>query len=173
MPVFLDPTKRKTPLGEFPEVDLPEGWPGPELIARPRDELGQSIIDFANAHRDHPKLAPSPWDDRTGRINLLDPNEPRPATDPIPQYRVKEASAFIGCVLYMRDQVVPFSGWPATPYALTAENESARLVLEYMERFSAGQKLTGQPHQSGQLFFPNPGLRSNALMPRARWAGAA
>jgi hypothetical protein len=76
-------------------------------------------------------------------------------------------------VLYTKNQVVPFSGWPATPYALTAENESARLVLEYMQRHGTGQKLTGQPYQSGQLFFPNPALRGNAIMPRARWAGAA
>jgi hypothetical protein len=169
MSVVLDP-RRKTPLGGYVEIDLPEGWPEPHHIARPRDELGQAIIDFANQWRGHPNLQESPWDDRTGRINLIPPDEPRAATDEVPKYRVKDVAAFIGCVLYTRDQVVPFPGWPASPYALTAENESARLVLAYMEKFGAGQKLTGQPHQSGQLFFPNPALRGNAIMPRARWS---
>lgn len=169
MPVFLDPTKRKTPLGEYVQIDLPEGWPEAHHIARPRDELGQSIIDHANRFRDHPSLAPSPWDDRTGTINLVDPTEVRPELDEMPRYRVADIAAFIGCVMYTKDQVVGWGGWPAAPYALTAENESARLVLEYMQRHGTGQKLTGQPYQSGQLFFPNPALRSNGIGPMVRW----
>jgi hypothetical protein len=173
MPTFLDPTKHKTPLGEYPEVSIDTGFPEPHLIARDRDELGQSIIDFANKWRGHPKLQESPWDDRVGRINLVDPTEPRPATDEVPKYRVVEAAAFIGSVLYLKDQVVPFAGWVVNPWAVEAVNESAELVLAYQSRYGTNRKLSGQPHQSGRLFFHNPALEGSPVSPVMRWAGAS
>jgi hypothetical protein len=171
MPVFLDPTRRQPVFGTPVEIDLPEGWPDPERhVARPRDELGEKIILYAKANGARPDFPASPWDSRRGEIHLPDLDQPRPATDEVPKYRVADIAAFIGCVMYTKDQVVPFAGWPSAPYAVAAENESTRLVLEYMTKFSSGQKLTGMPYQNGQLFFPNPALRSNAMMPTVRWS---
>jgi hypothetical protein len=173
MPVFLDPTRHKTPLGEHPEVDLPEGWPEPHHIARPRDELGQRIIDFANQYRDHPNLAASPWDDRTGTISLIPPDQPRPATDEIPRYRMRE-TGFVGCNLFLAGQVTSFAGWIVNPWTVEAVNASAELVLAYQSKYAAGQKLAGQPYQSdGHLHFENPALRASPIRPTLRWAGAA
>jgi hypothetical protein len=172
MPTFLDPTKHKTPLGEYPEIDLPEGWPAPHLIARPRDEIGESIIAFANLYRDHPNLQESPWDPRTGTINLVPPDESRPATDPIPRYRLKETT-FVGCVLYTAGSETDCPGWIVNPATVEAVNVSAELVLSFQSRYGAGQKLAGSPYQSGRLNFPNPALRGSPISPTLRWAGAA
>lgn len=173
MPTFLDPTRHKTPLGTYPEVSFDTGFPEPHLIARDRDELGQSIIDFANKWRGHPNLQESPWDPRTGRINLIPPDEVRPATDEVPRYRIKEAAAFVGPVLYTAGQEVSHPSWPDHPHQLEPVNESAELVLSYMNRHAAGQKLAGLVHQSGRLSFPNPALRGSPISPTLRWAGAA
>jgi hypothetical protein len=170
MPVFLDPTRRQPVFGTPVEVVIDAGWPEPHHVARDRDETGRKIVEFISQWRGHPNLQESPWDPRTGTINLVPPDEPRPETDPVPLYRVKDAAAFIGCVLYTRDQVVPFPGWPAAPYAL-AENESASLVLEYIQKFGTDRKLSGQPHQSGRLFFWNPALVTSPISPVMRWAG--
>jgi hypothetical protein len=172
LPTFLDPTKRKTLFGTYPEISVDTGWPEPHLIARPRDEIGESIIAFANLYRDHPNLQESPWDPRTGRINLIPPDQARAATDEIPRYRLKE-TAFVGCNLFNAGQETSFQGWPVNPGTLEAENESARLVLSFMERYGTGQKLPGMPHQSGRLNFPNPALRGSPISPTLRWAGAA
>jgi len=172
MPSFINPRGHKNVLGEYPSVDVPDGWPEPHLIARPRDAIGEAIISFANLYRDHPNLQESPWDPRTGTINLVPPDEPRAATDEIPRYRLKE-TAFVGCNLFNAGQETSFPGWPVNPGTLEAENESARLVLSFMERYGAGQKLPGMPHQSGRLNFPNPALRGSPISPSLRWAGAA
>jgi hypothetical protein len=171
MPVFLDPTRRQPVFGTPVEVVIDDGWPEPHHVARPRDELGQRIIDFANQWRGHPNLQESPWDDRTGTINLVPPDEVRPATDPLPTYRVLEAAAFIGCVLYLKDQVVPFAGWVVNPWTVEAANESAALVLAYQTKYGTDRKLAGQPHQSGRLFFWNPALVTSPISPVLRWAG--
>jgi hypothetical protein len=173
MPVFLDPTRRQPVFGTPVEVVIDTGWPEPHHVARPRDELGQSIIDFANKWRGHPNLQDGPWDSRTGTINLLPPDEPRPDSDPVPRYRVKSAAAFIGCNLFLSGQVASFAGWPVEPFNLAAENESARLVLDYQSRFGTNRKLSGQPHQSGRLNFPNPALEGSPVSPVMRWAGAS
>jgi hypothetical protein len=172
MPTFLDPTKHKTPFGTYPEISVDTGWPEPHLIARPRDEIGESIIAFANLYRDHPNLQESPWDPRTGTINLVPPDEPRPATDPIPRYRLR-STGFVGCNLFLAGQTASFPGYPIDPFNLEAVNPSAALVLTFMEKYGAGQKLAGQPYQSGRLNFPNPALRGSPISPTLRWAGAA
>jgi hypothetical protein len=173
MPVFLDQTRRQPVFGTPVEVVIDDGWPEPHHIARPRDELGQSIIDFANLYRGHPNLAPSPWDPRTGRIHLFPPDEVRPETDEVPKYRVRVPAAFIGPNLFSAGMVASFAGWPVEPFNLEPVNESARLVLDYQARFGTNRKLSGQPHQSGRLHFENPALAGSPISPVMRWAGAA
>lgn len=172
MATFLDPTRHKTALGEYPEVSIDEGWPEPHHIARPRDEIGQSIIDFANLYRGHPNLALSPWDERTGTINLVPPDEVRPDTDPIPRYKLKSAG-FVGCVLFNAGSETSFPGWPVDPFNLEAVNESAALVLAYQSKYGTNRKLSGSPHSGGQLRFPNPALAGSPISAVHRWAGAA
>jgi hypothetical protein len=174
VPVFLDPTRRQPVFGTPVEVAVDTGFPGLELIARDRDELGQSIIDFANKWCGHPNLQESPWDPRTGTINLVDPTEPRPETDPIPLYRVKSVAAFIGPNLFASGSVAAFAGWPVDPFNLAAENESARLVLDYQSRFGTNRKLAGQPYRSdGRLHFENPALANSSIAQVFRFSGAA
>ena len=172
MPVFLDPTRRQPVFGTPVEVVIDDGWPDPHHVARPRDELGQSIIDFANAHRGDPRLAPSPWDDRTGKINLVDPTEDRPSTDEVPRYKLK-AAGYVGCNLFLAGQVASFSGYPIDPFNLEAVNESASLVLDYQVRFGTNRKLSGSPYSAGKLNFPNPALQGSPVSAVMRWAGAA
>jgi hypothetical protein len=156
MATFLDPTKHKTPLGEYPTVSVDDSWPDPGLLARKNDELGQRILDYAAKWKDHPNFPPSPWDDRTGTISLIPPDQPRPETDPMPRYRLRE-DAFLGPSLYSKGQEVPFAGWPVRPFTLEPMNESAERVLSYMTRYGAGRTLPGQPHAAeGVLSFPNP-----------------
>src|SRR5215218_972833 len=111
MPIFVNPNLPKTVTGESPTVTIDHGWPGPELRARPNDTLGQEILDFANAYRDHPNFRPSAWDDRTGRIDLTPPDVVRPATDEVPRYRVREAAAFVGANLYTAGQEISYPSW--------------------------------------------------------------
>jgi hypothetical protein len=72
MAVFLNPHGHKTPYGEFPEVSTNE-WPEPHWIARPRDEIGEAIVEFAKKWRGHPGLADGPFDPRTGRSTSFHP----------------------------------------------------------------------------------------------------
>jgi len=171
MPVFLDPTRRQPVFGTPVEVVIDTGWPEPHHVARDRDETGRKIVEFISRWRGHPNLQESPFDPRTGMINLVDPTEVRPELDEVPRYRVKSAAAFIGCNLFLSGQVASFAGWPVEPFNLTAENESARLVLDYQSRFGTNRKLSGQPHQSGRLFFHNPALENSPVSPVMRWAG--
>jgi hypothetical protein len=154
MASFLDPTKHKTPLGEFPTVSI-DGWPDEHLIARPNDTLGQRIIDYAKMWGSHPDFPESPWDPRVGNINLVPPDQSRPATDPMPRYRLKE-DAFLGPALYSKGQELDYAGWPVRPSTLEAMNESAERVLNYMTRFGAGRTLPGMPHANGVLNLPSP-----------------
>jgi hypothetical protein len=158
MATFLDTTKHKTPLGEYPTVDVPDSWPEPHLTARPRDTLGEKIIAYAAKWRDHPNFPPSHWDDRTGTISLIPPNRPRPDTDPIPRYRMKE-DAFLGPNLYSKGQEIDHAGWPARPSTLEPMNESAERVLDYMARCAPGRTLPGMPHTGGVLSLPSPALQ--------------
>lgn len=173
MPVFLDPTRRQPVFGTPVEVVIDAGWPAPHHIARDRDETGQDIVEFISRWRDHPNLQESPFDPRTGTVNLVDPTEVRPELDEVPRYRVKSAAAFIGCNLFLSGQVASFAGWPISPFDLTAENESARLVLDYQSRFGTNRKLSGAPHSGGQLRFPNPALQGSPITAVPRWSGAA
>jgi hypothetical protein len=172
MPAFLNPRGHKTALGEYPSVDVPDGWPEPHLIARPRDEIGAAIISYRDRWQDRENFPASFWDDRTGTISLIPPDQPRPATDEIPRWRLRE-TGFVGCNLFLASQTTSFPGWPINPWTLEAVNTSAELVLAYIEKYGAGQKLAGLPHQSGRLNFPNPALRGSPISPTLRWAGAA
>jgi hypothetical protein len=154
---FLDPTKHRTPYGEYPSVDVPSGWPDAHLIARPRDQIGEAIIAYAKKWRDHPDFPASPWDDRTGTINLVPPDQPRPATDPIPRYRLREFGA-VGPSVYPAGAQLDLSSWPRNPSLLEPMNTSAELVLSYMAR-CAGRPLPAMmPHANGALNLPSPGL---------------
>jgi hypothetical protein len=155
MATFLNPRAMKTAYGEYPTVDVPEGWPAPHLIARKNDELGEQIIAYAKRWKDHSDFPPSPWDTRTGTISLIPPDQPRPETDPVPLYRLKE-DAFLGALLYLKGDEVPFAGWPIRAFTVEAMNESAKRVLSYQTRYGAGRTLPGQPHQAGVLNLPNP-----------------
>ena len=171
MPVFLDTSKHKTAFGDFPEVSV-DGWPEAHHAARPNDAIGAEIIAYAVRWRDHPNLPEAPFDRRTGRINLVPPDEPRAPTDEVPRYRLKE-TGFVGCNLYLAGQETAFPGWPVHPYNLEAVNESGRLVLDYMRTYGAGQKLPGAPHHDNKLDFPNPALRGSPITPTLRWSGSA
>ena len=158
MATFLDPTKHKTPLagGEFPTVSVDTGWPDPHLIARPNDAIGQSIIDYKkkwSAHRDFPD---GPFDTRRGEIYLPDLDRPRPDTDPMPRYRLRE-DAFLGPSLYSKGTEVNYAGWPVRPATLEPMNASAELVLSYMAKCSPGRTLLGMPW-AGVMNLPNPAL---------------
>jgi hypothetical protein len=158
MATFLNPRGHKNALGEYPSVDVPDRWPEPHLIARPRDEQGQRILDFAALYRSHPDFPASPWDPRVGDISLVPPDQPRPDRDPIPRYRLKE-DAFLGPALYSKGQELDYASWPVRPSTLEAMNESAERVLNYMTRFGAGRTLPGQPYNAeGVLNLPSPAL---------------
>jgi hypothetical protein len=172
MPVFLDTTCGRDITGEFTKVTIDAGWPDAHLTARPGDEIGQSIIDFAKLHRDHPKFPASPWDDRRGEIHLPNLDAPRAPTDEIPRYRLRETAVF-NAVIYAAGAEVSSPSWPDKPGILEAVNESGKLVLSYMMRHAAGQKLSGLVLKDGQLFFPNPAARGSPISPTLRWAGAA
>ena len=156
MATFLNSRGHKNVLGEYPSVDVPDGWPEPHLIARPRDEQGQRILDFAALYRSHPDFPASPWDPRVGDISLVPPDQPRPEKDEMPFYRIKE-NGFLGPNLYNARDEVKFSGWPKFPSNLEALNQSAKLVLVYQSRYGAGGTLPGQPHTAeGVLNLPSP-----------------
>lgn len=157
MPIFLNPRGHKTSTGEFPSVVIDTGWPEPHLIARPNDATGAAIIAYAKKFSVHPDFPASPWDARTGTINLVPPDQPRAATDPIPHYRMRE-DAFLGPSLYSKGNEVDFAGWPVRPFTLEAMNESAELVLSYQQRYGTTRILPGMPHEAGKLNLPNPAL---------------
>jgi len=157
MATFLNPRGHKTPLGEFPTVSVDDGWPEPHLLARPNDAIGAAIIEFAKKWRGHPNLQQSPWDDRTGSINLLPPDQPRPETDPVPRYRLKEFGV-LGASVYAAGAELDYPGWPTRPSLLEPMNESATRVLDYMAG-SAGRALpASMPHANGVLNLPSPAL---------------
>jgi hypothetical protein len=157
MSSFINPKGLKNALGEYPTVDVPEGWPAAHLVARPRDEQGQRILDFAALYRSHPDFPPSPWDPRVGDISLIPPDQSRPEKDEMPFYRIKE-NGFLGPNLYNARDEVKFSGWAKFPSNLEALNQSAKLVLAYQSRYGAG-RLPGQPHTAeGVLNLPSPAL---------------
>jgi hypothetical protein len=155
MPTFLNPKGHKNSFGHFPEVSVDDTWPDAGLIARPNDVLGQKILDYQKRWSGNENFPSSPWDDRAGTISLIPPDEVRPATDPIPRYRMRE-DGFIGCNLYLKNQEVAFAGWPVRPHTLQPINESAERVLSYMNRYGAGRTLPKMPHQAGVLCLPNP-----------------
>ena len=173
MPVFLDPTHRQPVFGTPVEIVIDTGWPEPHHVARDRDETGRKIVEFISRWRGHPNLQESPFDPRTGMINLVDPILPRPETDEVPRYRVKSAAAFIGPNLFASGSTASFPGWPVEPFNLEPMNTSAKLVLAYQTKYGTNRKLSGQPHQSGRLSFPNPALENSSVSPVMRWAGAA
>jgi hypothetical protein len=157
MATFLDPTKHKTPLGGYPEVSVDHGWPDAHLIPRKNDPVGASIVAFIAKWRGHPNLADGPWDPRTGTISLVPPDQPRPDTDPIPRYRLREFGA-VGPNVYAAGAELDFSGWPRNPSLLEPMNTSAELVLSYMAR-CAGRPLPAMmPHANAVLNLPSPGL---------------
>ena len=156
MASFLNPRGHKNALGEFPSVEVSDGWPANHLVARANDKIGQSIIDFANQWRGHPNFPASHWDDRSGTIALIPPDQARPEKDEMPFYRIKE-NGFLGPNLYNARDEVKFSGWPKFPSNLEALNQSAKLVLVYQSRYGAGGTLPGQPHTAeGVLNLPSP-----------------
>src|SRR4051794_21538314 len=111
MPVFINPLGHRDPFGKLPEVTVDFGWPEPHLIARPGDTQGEAIIEFANQYRDHPEVQSGPWDDRTGTINLIRPNEKRPATDEVPRWKLKLAG-YVGAALYPAGALLEHPHWP-------------------------------------------------------------
>jgi hypothetical protein len=156
MPVYLDPSKPKTPFGEHPEISTEE-WPAPRWTARPRDELGQAIIDYARRWRTHSNFPANPWSDRHGKIYLPDDlDQPQPETDEIPKYRTKEFGAIAG-VVYAAGAEVNFPGWPTRPSLLEPMNESAELVLAFMARCAGRPLPATMPHSGGVLNLPSPG----------------
>jgi hypothetical protein len=169
MATFLNPRGHKTPLGEFPTVSVDKGWPDAHLIAR--DQLGEAIIAYAKKWKDHPDFPESPWDTRRGEIFLRDLDEPEAPDDEVPKYRVKAATAFVGCALYAQGAVVAFSGWPSNMSDLEPANESAERVFSYATRYGPGRKLTAPPYSGGKLHFENPALWGVPESPRPRWAG--
>ena len=131
MPIFLNFRGHKTATGEFPTVSDP-GWPAPGLVARKNDTLGAAILAYRDKFQNHPDFPPDgPWDFRRGEISLRDLDKPEPPRDEVPRYRIKVPTAFVGCVIYEKDQVVPFEGWPSNTTDLEPANESAERVFRY------------------------------------------
>jgi hypothetical protein len=170
MPSFLNPRGFKNAMGEYPTVSVDDSWPDRHLIARPNDALGQAIIDYAAKWRDHPNFPASPWDTRHGKIHLRDLDEPEDPRDEVPKYRVKAATAFVGCVLLARDSVAAFEGWPSNMSDLEPANESARRVASYAAKYGPGRKLMEPPYAGDRLHFENPALWGIPESPRPRWA---
>jgi hypothetical protein len=171
MASFLNPRGFKNALGEFPTVSVDHGWPEPHLLARPNDKLGQQIIDYAKRYRSHPDFPESPWDARRGEIYLPDLDQPRPDTDPVPRYQLKE-DAFLGPSLYSKGAELNYPGWPARSATLEPMNESAERVLDYVARIGPGRTLPGMPHDGFVLNLPNPALLWGAPESATpRWAG--
>jgi hypothetical protein len=156
MATFLNPHGRKTSLGEMSPVSVDAGWPDAHLVARPNDAIGAAILAYHDKWQHHRNFPTNPWDERQGDIYLPDlDGEPRPETDPVPRYRLRE-DAFLGCNLFMTGQEVSFAGWPVRPHTLVAINASAERVLSYQSRYGAGRTLPGMPHTAGKLNLPNP-----------------
>jgi hypothetical protein len=170
MPVFHDRTKR-TVTGDFQSVVIDTGWPSADLAARPNDPQGAAILKYIARFKDHPALPPSPWDDRRGEIFLRDLDEPEAPGDEVPKYRVKAATAFIGCSLYARGDVAAFQGWPSNMSDLEPANESAERVFSYATRYGPGRNLTKPPYNGGKLHFENPALWGIPESATPRWAG--
>jgi hypothetical protein len=158
---FLDPTKHRTPYLEFPSVST-ESWPEPHWIARKNDPVGASIVAFIAKWRGHPGLADGPWDPRTGTINLVPPDQPRPETDPVPKYRLREFGA-LGASVYAKGAEVNFAGWPARPSLLEPVNESAERVMDYMARCAGRPLPASMPHSGAVLNLPSPGRDDQPL----------
>lgn len=161
--LFLDPA-RKTPLGDFATVDIPDSWPGPNLLARPRDTLGERIVAYAALHRDDPRLPPSPWSVRHGDFYFPDDlNEVEPATDEAPVYRTK-AFASIGGVVHTAGTTLRFDGWLNRPGSnhlmsiLEPQNTTAERIYSYTLKYLHGRQLDGQPYSGGLLRLVNPAL---------------
>ena len=172
MPIFLDPSRR-TPLGPK-EIVIDVGWPPDGLVARPNDAQGLAILKYAARFRNHPAFPPDgPWDSRRGENFLRDLDAPEVPDDEQPRYRVVAATAFIGCTLYARGDVVPFAGYPANMSALEAANTSAERVVRYASKYGAGRKLVGQPWSAGRLHFKNPATFGRPESARPRWAGSS
>jgi hypothetical protein len=157
MPVFHDP-KRRTVTGDFQSVVIDAGWPPEGLVARPNDALGAAILEYVARFKNHPAFPPDgPWDPRTGTINLIPPDQPRPESDEIPRYRLKEFGA-LGASVYAKGAEVNFSGWPRNPSLLEPMNASAELVLSYMAGCAGRPLPATMPHSGGVLNLPSPGL---------------
>src|SRR5204863_35515 len=87
-----------------------------------------AMSGFADRWRDHADFPADPWDDRTGTISLIPPDQPRPDTDPIPRYRLREVG-FVGPNIFNARDEINYPGWPKHPSNLEAMNISAELVL--------------------------------------------
>ena len=171
MPSFLNPRGIRNAMGEYPTVSVDDSWPDPHLIARPNDALGQAIIAYAKKWSAHPDFPPSPWDSRRGKIFLRDLDEPEAPDDEVPKYRVKAATAFVGCVLLARGSVGAFEGWPTNMSDLEPANESAERVFSYATRYGPGRRLMEPPYSAGKLHFENPALFGKPESATPRWAG--
>jgi hypothetical protein len=170
MPVFHNPAKR-TVTGDFESVVIDFGWPPEGLVARPNDPTGAAILDYVAKFKNHKDFPDSSWSSRHGEIFLRDLDEPEAPDDEQPRYRVVAATAFIGCTLYARGDVVPFSGWPSNMAALEPANISAERVIRYATKYGAGRNLVGQPWSAGKLHLESPATFGRPESARPRWAG--
>jgi hypothetical protein len=158
MATFLNPRGHKTPLGEFPTVSVDDGWPDRGLVARPGDQIGEAILAYQKKWSGHAAFPDSPWDARRGEIYLPDDlDKPRPASDAIPRYKLREFGA-LGPGVYAKGAEVDYPGWPRNPSLLEPMNESAKHVLSYMASTAGRPVPAMMPHSGGVLNLPSPGL---------------
>jgi hypothetical protein len=155
MPKYLS-TKDVSPYGGPAEV-ICDGWPGPHLVAREGDAIGEAIIAYVKRFKDHPDFPASPYSERHGEIFLPDLDQPQPETDERPRYRLKE----IGVVNSMPAPAgfeFDFDFWPPHGQLRNYEpiNESARRVHKFRLKYANRPSLPRQPYDSArqQLVLP-------------------
>jgi hypothetical protein len=146
MPIFHS-TKDRSVYGGPAEVTVDDGWPGPDLIARPNDNIGAAIIAYAAKFKDHPDFPASPYSERHGEIFLPDLDQPQPPHDERPRYRLKDTGA-INSMSAPAGFEFDFDYWPPQGqiWNYVPVNDSARRVHKYRTRYGNRRVLPGQPY---------------------------
>lgn len=161
MPIFIDEKAHRTSAGPG-VVIVDDGWPEKHHVARDGDAIAATILAYRDKWQKHELFPASPWSARHGRIHLHDLNEPEPATDDPPVYRLKTFGAVNGAV-HVAGATLRFDGWLNRTGSnlmsnLEPINESAHRVHAYTQKFLQGRQMPGQPYSASKLDLPNPAL---------------
>jgi len=88
MPKYLS-TKDRSPYGGPAEV-ICDGWPGPDLVAREGDAIGEVIIEYVKKFKGRAGFPASPYSERHGEVHLPNLDQPEPEYDERPRYRLRD-----------------------------------------------------------------------------------